>query len=394
MYQTWTVQGETTAWAFVWMLACISLFKAFLFYGLRSKDIISKKTFGNLMALLFSLVIAMLVGEGMLRFTAKDLRSYGERNGSPNYNTPYKIYLHTCDSCDGRSYFINDPNGHEEFYKPEFHYDHKYNSLGLRDKQFKVAKDSNEYRILGLGDSFTEGVGTSQDSTWLKQLEYRLNNDTVLKKHYTTMNGGAHGSDLFFSYDLLAHCLLKYKPDAVILNLNSTDINDIVFRGAYERYDAKGNFVGKKGPWWEPLFGSSYLVRLVTLKALHYNWQLMSAHQQQDENEKAYKAISQKIDDYQALAQKNGFEFFLVLQPLKEELKPNTNILENIRVPSSVKYLDLTHQMLMDQLVSLTQEKATDYYWPIDGHFTTRGYKMEGEAIYGRYFSSNADRWQ
>ena len=85
-----------------------------------------------------------------------------------------------------------------------------------------------------MGDSFTEGVGTTEDSTWLKQLEHMLNADPHRFYDYTTLNGGAHGSDLIFSYELLSGCLLKYHPDMVILNLNSTDIGDIVTRGTAE----------------------------------------------------------------------------------------------------------------------------------------------------------------
>ena len=35
------------------------------------------------------------------------------------------------------------------------------NSLGLRDIEHPIAKDSNEIRVMGIGDSFTEGVGGS-----------------------------------------------------------------------------------------------------------------------------------------------------------------------------------------------------------------------------------------
>lgn len=381
----WVGLNFVGIWGGISVLYLFLLLVLAVFTFLNQRGVISKGLLTNVRLLLFSVGLIFLISEIALRCFYPELKSYGERNGSWTYHSPYHIYLRPCDSCAG-SFFINHAAGEEEFSQAEFHYKHRYNSLGLRDHEFTVKKDSNEFRILGLGDSFTEGVGTSADSTWLKQLEYLLNANSS-NLHYTTLNAGAHGSDLFFSYDLLTRCLLKYKPNLVILHLNSTDVNDILFRGGYKRYNTEGTYIGKKGPWWEFIFGGSYLARLVILNGLHYNWQLLTNENQQQEETEIVKQISLKINDYRQLALQHHFSFLLVIHPLKEELAGNKNILSGLTIDSAVATIDLTHAL--NQKINGSTPLLQQYYWPVDGHFTTKGYALDAEEIFRIYFSES-----
>lgn len=49
------------------------------------------------------------------------------------------------------------------------------NALGLRDREFDVAKAAETYRVLILGDSVTFGWGVAQEKTFPKELERLLN---------------------------------------------------------------------------------------------------------------------------------------------------------------------------------------------------------------------------
>src|SRR5690606_15926401 len=77
-------------------------------------------------------------------------------------------------------------------------YKRQTNSLGYSDIEWNIKKDTNEIRILCIGDSFTEGDGTPIDSTYVKLLEENFH-----KNGYTNvniMNAGKCGSDPFFGY--------------------------------------------------------------------------------------------------------------------------------------------------------------------------------------------------
>jgi hypothetical protein len=52
--------------------------------------------------------------------------------------------------------------------RPEVSYARQVNAMGLTDKEFTADKAPGEYRIVALGDSFTEGVGADTASTWVK----------------------------------------------------------------------------------------------------------------------------------------------------------------------------------------------------------------------------------
>jgi len=378
----WWFGRTTNFWTFVCVLALIIICTRALLGLLQRRQLINGALVSNLMLATYTFWGALLITEIVFRSIFPDLRSYIENAGS-DYCSGSGTFLRECDSCDQKSFFINDPGTSSEIKRPEFNYTHHYNAWGLRDHAFTTTKNSHEYRILALGDSFVEGMGTSDDSTWVKQLEWMLNKNRS-GLNYTTLNGGVIGSDLFFSYELLKRCLLKYKPDLVILNLNSTDVNDIFLRGGPERFDTNGNYYPKTGPWWEFYFGTSFIVRAITLHALHYSWNLVTAEEQAKIDTKIIAQISKKLNDYQALANEEHFKFLLTLQPLQNELN-DSSFVSRLRVAADINKIDLT-PALADSIKCEHGNKAL-YYWPLDGHFTGRGYNAEAAIIYHHYFS-------
>lgn len=80
-----------------------------------------------------------------------------------------------------------------------------------------------------LGDSFTECMGSTGDSTFEHLLAW--GNDSL-----EVMNCGMAGSDPFFEYKLFEDKLLKYKPDDVFVFVNVSDIFDVMTRGGFERF--------------------------------------------------------------------------------------------------------------------------------------------------------------
>jgi lysophospholipase L1-like esterase len=378
----WVNDGQVDINGFYLLLAAFALLMYQLIGLAEGTKVVQKSLRNNLYLLLAVLLVTLLGTELGLRQFAHSLKSGPEKSGDQFYTTAFHYYIRQCDSCDGRNEYVNGPNTKLDYKTAEFDYMHLYNDYGLRDHEFNVKKDTNEYRILALGDSFVEGVGTTADSSWVKRLEGMLNSKPG-PVHYNVMNAGVHGSDLFFSYELLQRCLLKFKPDLVILDLNSTDNGEIVVRGDFERFDSAGNYHNKKGPWWQFAFGSSYMVRLLFLNLLHYNWSLQSPWQYREDQVKGIEKISLKTKDYYRLSKEQNFKFLLVLQPLQNELSDESNFLGRLKTDTAIDKIDLTGG-INDTVVA--HPPLSQWYWPKDGHFTSLGYGLEAELIYKEYF--------
>ncbi|MBU0487848.1 MAG: hypothetical protein KKA07_07995, partial [Bacteroidetes bacterium] len=226
-------------------------------------------------------VIALFGCELVLKYGTKSHLSYSEKNGNFFYNSMYrKGYLENYKRKYNQKQsdiqiFTRKPYGNVILSKPEFMYEHSYNSLGLRDKEPKC--DTGIYTIIGLGDSFTEGVGSPQDSTWLRLLEANISGREKTRS-FQTINAGVSDSDPFAEYLLLERKLMIYKPDLVIVAVNTTDVDDIIVRGGMERF-VDGSIEYNSGPWWEFFYQFSYIVRVVVHRVLHYNFMLLSDQQ-------------------------------------------------------------------------------------------------------------------
>ncbi len=103
----------------------------------------------------------------------------------------------------------------------------KINKFGWRDKNWKLDKLKNTYRIAVLGDSYVEALQIEQNSTFLSLAEQRLNNKLKNKK-VELMNFGRSGFTQTEELLVLKNEILKFSPDMVILFfLPENDIRDI-----------------------------------------------------------------------------------------------------------------------------------------------------------------------
>src|SRR5919108_5792949 len=93
----------------------------------------------------------------------------------------------------------------------------RMNSHGFRDKERTYEKKEGTFRILALGDSYTEGVQVSLEQTFPYILEERLNSEKSGVR-FEVLNLGVSGFGTAQEYLTLKHYGLEYKPDLVILN--------------------------------------------------------------------------------------------------------------------------------------------------------------------------------
>ena len=99
------------------------------------------------------------------------------------------------------------------------------NSEGFRDYEHPVGKPNNTYRIIALGDSFTEGTWVRMNYTWPKQLERKLNQINSSTR-FEILNFGRGGAGTLEEVKLFKEKGLKYKPNMVILLYYPNDWED------------------------------------------------------------------------------------------------------------------------------------------------------------------------
>lgn len=267
---------------------------------------------------------------------------------------------------------------HPEYYtgsinRKEFSCKITCNNEGLRDIDHPVKKEENEYRIICLGNSFTESIGTSQDSTWPKLLEYRLKSTT--KNKLTVFNAGKAGSDPFFEYILLKERLLKYEPDLVLLTLGSSDFDFFTFRGGFERFTTEG-FQFRKGPQWEKLYAVSYIFRLYINDCLHYKRFLLPEDYKKD-SIKAIKDIDQCTQQFYQLSLVNKFKLVIVFYD--DEDNRYTFLMNKLKQEKMIPVIDLfEYNKNIEKISRLNNSK---YYWPIDGHYNAKGYDLLARGV-------------
>jgi hypothetical protein len=140
------------------------------------------------------------------------------------------------------------PNTYSRFEQQDFSYIQRVNNLGLRGEDTTLAKPSNYFRIIMLGDSFTMGKGVEDNQTFSALLENSLNQQKTCESTFIeVLNGGVDSYAPILSYLQLSHDLVPLKPDVVLLNL---DVSDLLQEGAYRKeavYDANNVITGVPG---------------------------------------------------------------------------------------------------------------------------------------------------
>lgn len=336
----------------------------------------------NIKIFVSCLFVLLFLIELTLKYGLKTYCSYNELNGSFFYSSPYKQQQlnhlqHLIKSTNYNPQLkIHEPNSVYLLSKKEYQYEHRYNKLGLRDRE--PISDTCLNTIIALGDSFTEGEGTPSDSTWPALLQKKLLSESC-SKEIQCINAGCSGSDPFFEYLLLKKKLLGFKPKIVLLSINQSDIYDVVMRGGFDRFTSSGKIKSKERPWWEFLYQFSFIVRHIVHDIFKINRQLMSDKTYKDEVKLALDKLQQCIlSDFKRLAIENKFDLFVILHPMQYELEKNSfnldSLFNSIKHDNFISTINLKEEI--NFLKSKLQFQYNELYWQNDMHHNSKGYNL------------------
>jgi lysophospholipase L1-like esterase len=138
------------------------------------------------------------------------------------------------------------PNFREERREYEFRYTFQTNDMGLRYRTMDLAKGRDEYRVLLLGDSFTEGYGVEAQNTFGALLERRFRSGANDRK-IDFINGGLSGTGPLEYWRLFHNVGLRYAPDMILICLMANDLVNMPESLSREFLYAKHHVVRRRG---------------------------------------------------------------------------------------------------------------------------------------------------
>lgn len=108
----------------------------------------------------------------------------------------------------------------------EYFVRYRFNALGFRGADYAVPRPPDTFRILALGDSYTQGVGVHERDTFTVQLEQILN-ATAAKQpgrlRYEVINAGITGYDTRAERITYERIASAYEPQVVLLMMVFND---------------------------------------------------------------------------------------------------------------------------------------------------------------------------
>jgi len=327
----------------------------------------------KLILLIITVILSLLLGEVSLRYSGR-YATYTERSNTGSYVSPFDVgYVQTW-------YRVHTANEKISYTNKEFSESWITNNEGLNDVQFSIPKKGK--RIIVMGDSFTEGSGaSSNDSSYPAILRDLMRNS--LSEGTDVWNAGVGGSDLFFEYVLFRDKLLKYHPDIAIITINNTDIYETEIRGGFERFGADGKTHYKRGPWYEPLFAHSHLVRGVVLDVAGYDWSFNKKNEKEKVQDSAISLLCTAMDSFATLCSMHHIKLIFVFHPMQNELEKKEKYFAGLQIAHCLKngydYID-TRQQFCE--MGIDSARASSIYWINDGHFNNKGYNYLAQCVW------------
>lgn len=304
--------------------------------------------------------------------------------------------------------------------QPEFEVEVRTNSLGLRDGE-PMPVDRHAFRILILGDSFVEGYGVPAESCFVHKLQ-EMFVEGFGQNRVRVYNFGVAGYSPIIEYLLLKEKGLGLHPHLVVLNYDMTDVQEDYLYGESAEFDEQGtplrvhpsarNFgdpsVLPEGALKTWLHEHSYLMSLVSnfvnpykrfppigesgdIYASRFRHTLDSTK----ENWETYFVNSQKyVKQIADLCAQNGITFILAVAPRgnqvsglewTEERKQygwGTKVFDSAIFASLEEFARKNGIAYLDMTPTFRRRSRGDLYFPIDGHWTTRGNQVAADTLY------------
>ena len=337
-----------------------------------------KRFFHNLLLGLASVLVAVLLAEGLIRLVAPQQEAMRWHRSDERYGFVMK----------------------RNFYQPYHYINSDYtmhvrtNSLGLRDREYDLSR-TDQKRVLLLGDSFTFGYAVDMDDNFDAGLEARLN---ATADDWAVINAGHGGWGTLQQLRYARDHFELFDPDVLVVTFCGNDPADDT-RALYGMHDSE------KGLFYFPgkvfIRNHSHLYRFLFnhFKLIVHNWTLRQKVEATDEvrrialDEQSGEVISEDEwtrtlgylrELHQAFRAHNP-EGLMLLQasaPLNDDIRTHLQSLDD---GHSLLYVDLA-----DEVRRLEPEQRR---LPYDGHWSPLMHAISAEQLFETLHREGRVRW-
>lgn len=269
------------------------------------------------------------------------------------------------------------PNDTLHINNTEFSYLHYIDKYGFRNSDSVDMLDTID--VLALGDSFTEGLGAPQDSSWPVLL--------TRENGWTVYNAGVMGSDPVFGSKIVQEDTFYFHPKRVVFAVNYSDITDMVIRGGMERFDGNGGVQYKPAPWFMPIYKHAHLFRAILHLVFRYDYTFTPPQRRAESINEALFILSETLEDVNQYCQQEGVQMYVFVHPIPQEYYMNLDRRLNFRkIDTLVDLLRAKNVCAFNLREGFEKRLRTDSdwrsaSWPLDGHFNGKGYGIMAELI-------------
>lgn len=279
----------------------------------------------------------------------------------------------------------------------EYAFDYRYNSMGFRDVEHDFEKPPGVFRILGLGDSFTEGAGVDFSSTYLYRLEEMLNRREGNHPRVEIIKAGIGGYSAEPERLLLQYYGVKFHPDLILVGILTNDawdalagLNDKAATddGYLLSYEARQ--LGELGKW---LYLHSHFCRSFLAQYVNYKIQKranITWDEIWDPSEKRKKALDKMELEYgrmSVLARQMNSEIVFIFIPQA----PDPNVSDGYAVFEGGMFPGnevgdwcrrSSHHFINVFPTMMAALAKGSLYYKQDGHCNVEGYRVIAETLY------------
>lgn len=268
----------------------------------------------------------------------------------------------------------------------EFTYEYRHNSAGLRDVEHSVS-NRDAFRILGLGDSFTYGIGAPFEATYLAQLETHLNQRPGRHGNIEIIKAGIPRFFPEAERILLERYGRQYSPNLILIGFLPNDVLDSSLGLDGVSVGPSGFLRSRQGQrlgaFGEVLYENSALARIVlprlAMLAEHGSLRSGSIYKGGGTHEKDWRTVEREYARIVAIANEIRAKVVVVNVPQHGPWPPERSYpgrrLGAWAAAHGAGFVDVLPAMIE------AEKTGGPLYYPKDGHCTPRGYGVIARAI-------------